>query len=49
MSFADEKLKEIRRRHRWEAVGRVATLILWALDTLLIALGGATVGWWLHG
>jgi hypothetical protein len=49
MSFAEQQMKAIRRRRRWEAVRRALLIFVCALDVLFVAIGGATVGWWLHG
>jgi hypothetical protein len=48
MTFVEQKLREIRRRRRWEAVGNALLILVYVLDTFFAAIGGWTVGGWLH-
>jgi hypothetical protein len=49
MTFAEQQMKAIRRRRRWEAVGNALLILVYVLDTFFAAIGGWTVGGWLHG
>lgn len=49
MKFTEQKLKELHRRERWETVGTLLTLGMWAAVTVFVFIGGCTVGGWLRG